>query len=74
MTEKAREAGEANVYPLKIESREGTIVHYGMNLREYYAGLALQGILANEQAFTPSSAAEAVRYADALLEELSKTE
>lgn len=47
-----------------------------MSLREHYAGLAMQGILANCAAdqTRPSSeiVSEAVKYADMLIDELSK--
>lgn len=47
-----------------------------LTLREHYAGLALQGILANCAAEQTSPSAEivseAVKYADLLIEELSK--
>lgn len=47
----------------------------GMSLREYYAGAALQGILANNYStgLAPFSVAEdAVLHADRLIEELNK--
>lgn len=46
----------------------------GMTLREYYAGLAMQGLLACiTDGCDPSVAAvRAVGYADALIDELSK--
>jgi hypothetical protein len=45
-----------------------------MTLREYYAGLAMQGLLANAPRSLPSgqTAAVAVDHADALLAELAK--
>ncbi len=57
---------------------------YGITLREYYAGLAMQGLLANEarcpraevegapQAYVHMAARVAIEFADALLAELSK--
>jgi len=78
MTEKARERGEQNVYPLKIDGENDTVmIHFGMNLREYYAGLAMQGLLsAPNTANIPKEniAGMSTVYADALLEELSKDE
>jgi len=48
MTEKAKEIGEQNAFPLKFDNGNGVkTIHYGMNLREYYAGLAMQGMLSN---------------------------
>jgi hypothetical protein len=46
----------------------------GMTLREYYAGLAMQGFMANANAlYEPDGAArDAVQYADALITELEK--
>lgn len=49
----------------------------GLTKREYFAGLAMQGLLAKSNTFTPDSerlAKGAVGYADALLSELSKSE
>ena len=46
----------------------------GMSLREYYAGQALSGLMANENnraAYDPEScASECIKYADALIKEL----
>jgi hypothetical protein len=45
----------------------------GLTKREYYAGLAMQGIIASKQYLFPANVAEqAILQADALLEELSK--
>ena len=49
----------------------------GMTIREYYAGLAMQGILAGdtEGFFAPNDIAKnAVLYADALIAELENGE
>ena len=50
----------------------------GMTMREFYAGLALSGILANPEPWgymTVTTAVEmSVSHADALLEELAKWE
>lgn len=48
----------------------------GMTLREHYAGLAIQGILANTQlagAQVSTMASDAVIVADALIAELEKS-
>ena len=52
---------------------------FGMTLREHYAGLALQGILANTKYEAPRStklsgmAIDALTAADLLIEELERT-
>jgi hypothetical protein len=66
---------------VSITDRE-SLYQGGMTMREYFAGLAMQGILANEKAYTVLSgipmpnenlvARFSVQYADALLTELSK--
>jgi hypothetical protein len=51
----------------------------GLTKREYFAGLAMQGVLSHNSKYspTPNQAADiamyAVKIADALLEELDKT-
>jgi uncharacterized protein YbcI len=50
-----------------------------LNKREYFAGLAMQGILSNSETFCwndieNNAAVKSVRYAEALLEELTKSE
>lgn len=51
--------------------------HPGMTMRQYYAGLAMQGHIASEadgSAYTAEGAAErSVRFAEALIAELEKT-
>jgi hypothetical protein len=55
-------------------------IHYGepgLTKREYFAGLAMQGIYANSQENSPAgdfawTAVDAVKAADALLAELEK--
>ena len=76
-----KELGQGNVFPLKVKDSKGTTIHYGINLREYYAGLVMQGILNDPQPISNSlsdcirlTAEYAVKYADALLEELTKPE
>ena len=49
------------------------VMREGLSKREYFAGLAMQGMLANKDAsdFTSFTTAEvAIRYADELLEQL----
>jgi hypothetical protein len=58
-----------------------TMTDGGMTLREYYAGLAMQGLLANangamtegsSRTFSPDGISDlAIKHADALLEKLS---
>jgi hypothetical protein len=58
-----------------------TMTDGGMTLREYYAGLAMQGLLANangamtegsSRTFSPDGISDlALKHADALLEKLS---
>lgn len=53
---------------------EATRLWPGLSLREWYAGLALQGMVAyNDQAISVQGVVtEAVMYADALIKELEK--
>ena len=67
MTEKAKKLGNE---PITTDS-----MNAGLSKREYFAAMAMQGLLTNlnfeDHENTPQMAVE---YADALLEELSKTE
>ena len=45
----------------------------GLTKREYFAAMALQGLLANDSALITSKVRDAVKAADALIEELNKT-
>lgn len=45
----------------------------GLTKREYFAAMALQGLLANDSALITGKARDAVQAADALIEELNKT-
>ena len=42
----------------------------GMTLREHYAGLAMQGIIANGDTLAIKTAGDAVAFADSLIQEL----
>ncbi len=56
-------------------SDEGYIINAGLTKREYFAAMALQGLLTDNE--SPNSREEfagyAVKFADALIDELSKT-
>ena len=45
----------------------------GLTKREYFAAMAMQGLLANDSGLITSKARDAVKAADALIEELNKT-
>jgi len=66
------------VYPQKMEfGQDGEIYFHGLTKREYFAGLAMQGLLATTHKYGPnysSISIDAVKFADALLAELEKTE
>lgn len=44
---------------------------FGLTKREYFAALALQGLLSNPTTFFPENAKRAVEFADSLIEELN---
>ena len=44
----------------------------GITKREYFAAMAIQGLLANGRAFITDNIIDAVKIADALIEELNK--
>lgn len=46
---------------------------YGLTKREYFAAMALQGLLANNKVEHKYCVISAVEYADDLIEELNKT-
>ncbi len=62
----------------KTQTKKGvqTVSYYyianGLTKREYFAAIALQGLLANDSALITSKVIDAVKAADALIEELSK--
>ena len=56
-------------------SDEGYVINAGLNKREFFALMAMQGIIANKSAHkktTEMITESAVRLSDALIEELSK--
>ncbi|MDR0295172.1 MAG: hypothetical protein LBH91_03140 [Prevotellaceae bacterium] len=80
MTEKAKQLGNETAYPI-IEFADSTNT-CGVTKREYFAGLAMQGLLSNCVTIVNAEATDegdfkaisrdAVKFADAMLEELSK--
>jgi hypothetical protein len=68
--------GRSPAFPLAMSANNKP--HDGMTLRQWYAGLAMQGLLAATagdpaKEYTPEGCASAARrYADALLLEISK--
>lgn len=68
-----------SVYPIIKSGNDTIIKQEGLTKREYFAGLAMQGILAkrfDEEGEYPeyisNTVKDAVEYADALLKELEK--
>ncbi len=62
-------------YPQNVHFKDCEIDFYGLTKREYFAGLAMQGMLSDPNAsnFKPPFIAElAVDFSDALLKELDK--
>jgi hypothetical protein len=73
MTDKAKFLGTRRVHP--AENHDWHESYQGLTKREYFAGLAMQGLLSdgNNSPFSCGKIAElAVGCADALIEELSK--
>lgn len=56
-------------YPVR---KIDTINFTGLTKREYFAAMALQGLLANDSALITSKARDVVQAADALIEILNK--
>lgn len=66
------------VYPLPSDVDSSKVECIGLTKREHFAGLAMQGLLANPKQIADFTdfewiAQHAIGYADALLKELSKT-
>ena len=79
MTEKARKLGNEPAFPEMIFVQSGEALEYctvhsyaGLTKRQYFAGLAMQGLLSCESTTFECANENAIRCADALLEELSK--
>jgi len=72
------ENGKENIYPITIEDNGNPSVTYlGLTKREYFAGLAMQGICVEKYVKRDDDreviAKWSVEMADALLAELEKT-
>ena len=64
---------DESAFPFEGGNNNGIQPSSGLTKREYFAGLAMQGILAYGGYATPHDmASDAVMYADALLAELEK--
>lgn len=68
--------GEQAAFPTQMwdeDLKEATWLDGGLTKREYFAAMAMQGLLRDHYTCFPESCAtEAVKYADALLAELEK--
>ena len=62
--------------PMSVSLSSQGAHFYGLTKREYFAAMAMQGILSNSSGDYDfgGAATDAVRYADALLTELEKTQ
>ncbi|MDR2927158.1 MAG: hypothetical protein LBV41_02985 [Cytophagaceae bacterium] len=82
MTEKVKQLGNGKVSNVRFTDLAGLtslteIENNGLTKREYFAAMAMQGMLSDperEVVTISDIACDCARYADALLEELSKTE
>ena len=69
---------ELPAFPFEYKNQDGTTYKYGLNKREYFAGLAMQGLLARSdyknghEQIPINLSVDAVRFADELLTQLSK--
>jgi hypothetical protein len=73
------ENGKQNVYPITIEDNGNySITHLGLTKREYFAGLAMQGLMTSQDQNgswrhdIKTCAEISVQMADAILAELEK--
>ena len=84
MTEKAKQLGRTPVHSFTYE-KEGMFIEFGLTKRELFAAMAMQAILNNPTDWYDDYGLKetdkrfnaeilAIEYADALLEELTKTE
>jgi hypothetical protein len=71
--------GNQPVYPQSVRFTDGEVDFYGVNKREYFAAMAMQGLLHTYNGQLPVNeisgafAMESAIMADALLAELEKT-
>jgi hypothetical protein len=75
LKEKINRITNNSAFPLKIVTKENTVYGSGLNKREYFAAMALQGLLSHrtEDYFYPSAVTElSVKIADSLIEALKK--
>lgn len=66
-----KEAGNNPINPLEIKTGNESMQFVGLTKREYFAGLAMQGIASSDLTYE-DIAHDAVKMADALLVELDK--
>ena len=59
--------------PINTIEYNNNYISKGLTKRESLAAMALQGLLANDSGLITSKARDAVKAADALIEELNKT-
>lgn len=59
--------------PINTIEYNNNYISTGLTKREYFAAMAMQGLLANDSGLITSKARDAVKAADALIEELNKT-
>lgn len=60
------------VSPSDFNNPEEINKHYGLTIRQHFAGLAMQGILAASFTGAEDVALNAIQYTDALIAELEK--
>ena len=58
--------------PINTIEYNNNYISTGLTKREYFAAMALQGLLANDSGLITSKARDAVQAADLLIEELNK--
>jgi len=57
-------------FPFTFDTDEGTYLQQGMDLRDWFAGLAMKGMLANGQFYVSKNTAKHAYYmADLMMEE-----
>lgn len=60
-------------FPVAMDDPEAPMIAMGLSKREYYAAMALQGIIVSREELSQSEAAQmAVKYAEALCKELEE--